>query len=65
MTHEEEEKELILKEKVEKLLLLPLTKERLLSILHAIGGSIKSRADYKDQSWNLVQELIKMVEDNN
>jgi hypothetical protein len=30
-----------------------------------VGGIIKSRIDYKDQGWNLVQELIEMVEDNN
>jgi len=41
---------------------LPITKEQLLSALYEIGGTIKARADYKDQAWNLVQELIEMVE---
>jgi hypothetical protein len=44
---------------------IPLSKEKVLSALYGIGGTIKSRADYKDQAYNLVQELIQLVEDNN
>jgi hypothetical protein len=45
--------------------IIPISKEHILSALYGIGGTIKARADYKDQAWNLVQELIALVEDNN
>lgn len=44
---------------------IPITKDKMLSALYGIGGTIKSRADYKDQAYNLVQELIQLLEDNN
>jgi hypothetical protein len=44
---------------------IPLSKEHILSILYGIGGTIKARADYKDQAYNLIQELIQLVEENN
>jgi hypothetical protein len=44
---------------------IPITKDQVLSALYGIGGSIKSRTDYKDQAYSLVQELIQLVEDNN
>jgi hypothetical protein len=46
-------------------IVVPISKEQMLSGLYAIGGTIKMGADYKDQAFSLVQEIIQLVEDNN
>ena len=52
-------------EKQQPRIIMPISKEHMLSALYGIGGTIKGRVDYKDQAYNLVQELIQLVEDNN
>jgi hypothetical protein len=45
--------------------IIPYRKDRVLSVLYALGGIIKMRVDYKDQGYNLIQELIRLVDEHN
>lgn len=42
--------------------IIPLPKDKVLSALYAVAGSLKTGSDYKEQSYKLIQELITLVE---